>query len=289
MAMLVELHSIQVVIKKTDGASSEVYGRVTAEDFLGLYDIYRAEKENSNPITTDGILPLTGPPRCILSPRCAFTVSLKERLLDLEVANGYLYVNHDPCMDYNRPLSAIINGDHGYSVLHFSLIEGAVHATIEVSLVAEIEKLPYAVHGEILADYSTYDYDNDYTGKYHRTVLLKIPSEQAIELGRAMQDVDSREVEHSLKEINIPLSRCVVAVPPRSLLGIRANLWINMEIGSQETSTQVVNDIAYFATGSKFSGPTVQTFQGSYGRIAIKVNWINTVATDYLENIAIEE
>ena len=114
-------------------------------------------------------------------------------------------------------------------------------------------------------------------------MLFYVPSNKSIELGPVVRDKEQAEMEHDLKEIKIPLSRYVVAVPSRSWLVIWANLSITIEIDSQESSTQLVIDTMYFSAKFIASGMTTQAFEGRYGRIEVKVTWFDDMWSKYQE------
>lgn len=308
---LLQVHSIVVFIEKIDGASNEIYGEIKAEDCaLCIYDIYNVEKKDAKSISADGILPLTGPSQCIVNPpNFAIGVCLKEKGLDLEVSNGYFTLSR--CCSggwYDRPVRVVIKGEHGYVVLHLSLLKLAVQATVEVVLVHTnryIQKPRFAIHGDIVAKYSGYRYKSNYAKKYYPTVMLSVPKDEPIELEHVAQDdqpgatkvaqydesspakmarydIDEpspRKVKLSTEKFKIPLSRCTIAVPCYSELIIEANLCNNVEIDLRENSAQVVSvsGIATFYAGHDEDGTTFKVIEGRNCHIEMKVSWLAEV------------
>ena len=129
VSSLVELHFVFISIDKIEGASNEIYGEIKVEDSAGrVFEIYKEEKNNAKSVLADGILPLTGPSECIISPlNFVIGVSLEEKYLDLEVSNGYLCLLPNISDSwFDKPVSVVIQGDHGYAVLHLSLFNLAL-------------------------------------------------------------------------------------------------------------------------------------------------------------------
>lgn len=260
---------MRVVAEKFRGVNSEIYGEIKAMDFgETIFDIYKVEKETAKPIPKDGVLPLKGPSRCILSHDFLINASLKNRHADLEVSDGHISLPRESkgvLAARNMPFHIVIPGDHGYSMFHLSIFEGAVQATVEVRLVTigdNIQQPPRTIYGEIFTEYSKYEYDTVYARKYYRTRLFNVPQDEPIEVAREDKG-------------KIPLSRCAVAVPPDSSVLIH----VNLGIGSPETSSQVVNmsHIASFTADSDTDGISTEYIDGKFGRIKVKLTWLKDV------------
>lgn len=289
---LVEIHSVQVFIDKTEGASNEIYGEIRVEDYgEGDMDLYKVGKDDSKHISVDGVLPVSGPSRCISKETCSITVLLKERHLDLEVGNGFLSLKCAP-VDYDMPHGIVINGDHGYTVLHLSWFKYAIQALVKVSLFPNRDnsKDQYAIYGEVLARHSIYKYDTKYSRTYHKTRLFDCPQEKAIKLSMEARDnVDEPTEAISEKIVQIPLSRYAVAVPLDCWLVVEANLCDNDDPGvsSQDHPTQVVSGkAAFFAElGVCGTGPLIHTIDRNYGRIEVSVTWDDDIPLKYSKGL----
>lgn len=287
LSSLVELHSVFISIDKIEGASNEIYGEIKVEDPTGrVFEIYKEEKNNAKSVLADGTLPLTGPSECIINPlHFVLGVSLKEKYLDLEVSNGYLCMSPDMSDSwFGKPVSVVIQGDHGYAVVHLSLFNFALQATVDVALVinGDTRKPQYAIHGDIVAGYDRYQYRFGYPRKYHQSKLFGVPQDKPVELLPVVEGGDPINGGPSQVKAKIPLTRCKVAVPAGSVLLIEANLCEDVGISSdssQDCSAQVVSvkGTASFPADWDTDGTKRDVIVGEDGHIEVEVTWFADV------------
>lgn len=102
-------------------------------------------------------------------------------------------------------LRASFPGEDGYSVLHFTMLQDVILATVEAMLITKGDnrRSHGAIYGSLTACNSNYKYDSKYDAKYFTSVLFDVPRDKAIEVIKPSE----------IREIKIPLSRKVVGVP----------------------------------------------------------------------------
>ncbi|KAL6495610.1 hypothetical protein OROGR_030173 [Orobanche gracilis] len=106
----------------------------------------------------------------------------------------------------DKRLCSVIQGEHGFAAVHYSIFSRAVEANIKVFLKPKMESPDVCpkVYGSLIAQYSCYDYSTRYNRDYYE-----------IELFRRIQD-DS--IPLNAADWTVPLSRYVVVVPSYILI-----------------------------------------------------------------------
>ncbi|KAL6495609.1 hypothetical protein OROGR_030172 [Orobanche gracilis] len=112
----------------------------------------------------------------------------------------------------DKQLCSVIQGEHGFAAVHYSIFSKVVEANIKVFLKPKMESPDVCpkVYGSLIAQYSCYDYSTRYNRDYY-----------VIELFRRIQD---DPMPLNAADWTVPLSRYVVVVPSYTSLIINGDL-----------------------------------------------------------------
>lgn len=118
----------------------------------------------------------------------------------------------------NKQLCSVVEGEHGFVAIHYSIFPEAVQANVEVLCKPKhgngYVDAPSRVYGTIVAQYNNFEYTSRYAKDYYRVVLFQRNQEDPAQTsGNGM----------------ISLSRSMVVVPLNSSIVVETNLWIGDE------------------------------------------------------------
>ncbi|KNA11957.1 hypothetical protein SOVF_130300 [Spinacia oleracea] len=255
---LLEVFSVRMYSDEIDDISAaEFDGEVRVTDIATDINLYNP-KEGEKPVLPDGTLRLTGPFRCIVAPYACVHLNLVEKSRNLEVCNGEFelspYVNVVP---YDERLSTLVSGKHGFAIINFMLYSCAVQAIVEVSLVTtdhvhgnDLISCPASLYGYIHASNDLRSYNCAYDLKFFQSVLFNVSKENPKEPNTS----DGSKI--------VPLSRSIVAVPIKSQLIIKAQLF------DAGTEANIADDTASFMAATSGSESRI------IGGIMVKVDWL---------------
>lgn len=251
------LEVFAVIVNNIDGESpGDLYGTIRVTDGLLSQYIYNRERGNYESIYPNGKATLTGPTQSCVSALDGFIieVALMDKDADLspddEVSKGEIawsvydiYTNV-----YDKTLFEKIDGSYGSVNVVYGILSNAVQAYVEVTMINGDGEDPADVYGSILAG------NNDPEVGKQEIALFQRGSGDYIGVGKGAL---------------IPLSRSIVAVPLKSELIIRADLFDYDTLSSDD---EIAKGSLNFP--AKLAGEVEGFISGEYGQIKVKVTWV---------------
>ncbi|KAK9713053.1 hypothetical protein RND81_06G000300 [Saponaria officinalis] len=263
---------VEVFTLKIDHDSNnviDIYGRMGISDHCMSCEVFNRNETNPVTLSTNcNTIPIIGPRRSFDGP-----LSLTMGLM-LRDVQGRIFIQGDlswyydsvnrPISWYDRRISAVFFGVHGYATVFYTVFSEAVQAFVKVSFMSDGHPdVSHHVYGTIVARYSNEDYDERYSTEYekayYQSVLFKEARGNSLELKSGCR---------------MPLLKSMVAVPADASLIVDVDLYASSTL--DECSEERLEKVVGFGTIA--GAYNTQVIQSKSHRIEISVEWI-----DYFE------
>ncbi|XP_056689185.1 uncharacterized protein [Spinacia oleracea] len=195
-----QIQVLSVFVAHEGREKVDMYGTIAVDSSPGRHYIYKRGEScpesfprNGKAASLEGLTSYEG-------DTFSMYVKLKDIAGHVEIDNCFMMYYHvydHPGQWFDRPLCRILMGKHSFTAVNFIVFSSAVRATVKISVIAKdaSASVPF-VYGSIVAEYSNYEYSNNYQRKHWRIVLFEEENARCL-----------------TEDGEVPLSRNVVSVP----------------------------------------------------------------------------
>uniref|UniRef100_A0A803LX87 DUF6598 domain-containing protein n=1 Tax=Chenopodium quinoa TaxID=63459 RepID=A0A803LX87_CHEQI len=157
------------------------YETISFENEFKGYLIFEREEMKPEAVFPYKPISLLKPCNCYEADNGYFAMHLD--LKDVggrEISNGCMkWHPHKTHMWYDKRISSVITGEHGFACVHYVIFHEAVSARVRVRLLSL--NSPFEVYGSIYARYSEYRCSTNYEKKFYRSMLFKKEKSEVVE------------------------------------------------------------------------------------------------------------